>query len=206
MQRLRMLWLSRIFLPSGNDRNDWDRHLPTQMMRLRDAVKEVDMLSEPRIVERQAQPYLAIPKTVTFPFGTTASKTLAELQRWMRERGIEPADPLFIKYNVIDMSSGLEVEFGAPTSEPVDGDETVINGVLPEGRYAFLTHTGPYEQLRQANGVLLEWIAAMELPLDMHPSPAGDVFGCRLEIYPTDPEEESDPEKWVTELAFKLAG
>ena len=79
-------------------------------------------------------------------------------------------------------------------------------GVLPAGRYAFLTHTGPYDHLQEANGALLDWIAAEGLTLDMQASPAGDVFGCRLEIYSTDPEEERDSKKWVTELAFKLAG
>ena len=77
---------------------------------------------------------------------------------------------------------------------------------MPAGRYAFLTHTGPYDHLQEANGALLDWIAAEGLTLDMQASPAGDVFGCRLEIYSTDPEEERDSKKWVTELAFKLAG
>jgi hypothetical protein len=34
---------------------------------------------------------------------------------------------------------------------------------------------------------------------------AGDRFGCRLEIYFTDPKTEPDPEKWETEVAIRVA-
>jgi hypothetical protein len=44
----------------------------------------------------------------------------------------------------------------------------------------------------------------MGLEFDRHDEPSGDAFACRLEIYPTSPEEEPDPSKWDTILAFKL--
>ncbi|MCT7373964.1 GyrI-like domain-containing protein [Chelativorans salis] len=163
------------------------------------------MLSEPKIIERKAQPYVAIRKIVKIPFGTAASKTLADLKSWMRKRGIEAVDAPFFHYNIIDMPSALEIDFGAPTAAEEEGDGTVVSGVLPAGRYASLTHTGPYKDLIEANGALLRWIHAEGLKLDMCKSPAGDVFGCRLEIYPSDPKVEKDRSKWVTELAFKLA-
>lgn len=163
------------------------------------------MLSEPKIIERRSRPYVAIRRIVRIPFGAVASKALADLRRWTRKRGIEEVDAPFFKYNVIDMPTALEIEFGAPTAAEEAGDDTVVSGVLPAGRYASLTHTGPYTGLMRANGALLDWIAAAGLKLDMHGSPAGDVFGCRLEISPTDPKVEKDRSRWVTELAFKLA-
>jgi hypothetical protein len=33
----------------------------------------------------------------------------------------------------------------------------------------------------------------------------GQEWGCRLEIYKTNPSEEPDMGKWETELAFRLA-
>jgi hypothetical protein len=36
-------------------------------------------------------------------------------------------------------------------------------------------------------------------------SPEGERWGCRLEIYRTDPQAEPDMTKWETELAFRLA-
>lgn len=163
------------------------------------------MLSDPAIVERDAQPYLAIRKIVKIPFGTVASKTLTDLRRRLKKRGIVPTDAPFFRYNIIDMPTALEIDFGSPTERQEEGDDLLVSGVLPAGRYATLTHTGHYKDLMAANGALLDWIKAQGLRLDSHSSPAGDVFGCRLEIYPTDPKVEKDKSKWVTELAFKLA-
>jgi len=162
------------------------------------------MLSEPKIIELPAQPYLAVRRIVKIPFGTVASKALADVYRRMKKRGIAAADAPFFRYNIIDMPSALEIDFGVPTERVEDGDDVLVSGVLPAGRYAALTHTGPYRNLIAANGALLDWIKAEGLRLDMHPSPAGDVFGCRLEFYPTDPKAEKDKSKWVTELAFRL--
>jgi hypothetical protein len=36
-------------------------------------------------------------------------------------------------------------------------------------------------------------------------SPVGERWGCRLEIYHTDPLEQPDMNAWRTELAFRLA-
>jgi hypothetical protein len=36
--------------------------------------------------------------------------------------------------------------------------------------------------------------------------PDGDRWGARLEIYESDPAQEPDMDKWVTDLAFRLAG
>ncbi|GLQ56070.1 GyrI-like domain-containing protein [Devosia nitrariae] len=163
------------------------------------------MLSEPTIIERDDQPYLAIRRIVKIPFGMVASKTLADLQRRMKKRGIAGIDAPFFRYNIIDMPAALEIDFGWPTERQEESDDLLVSGVLPAGRYAALTHTGPYKDLIAANGALLDWIKAQGLTLDQHASPAGDVFGCRLEFYPTDPKVEKDKSKWVTELAFRLA-
>jgi hypothetical protein len=41
--------------------------------------------------------------------------------------------------------------------------------------------------------------------VDQRPIGRGDAFGGRVEFYPTDPEEEPDPSKWQTDVAFRLA-
>jgi hypothetical protein len=40
----------------------------------------------------------------------------------------------------------------------------------------------------------------------MSPSPEGERWGGRLEIYLTDPRDEPDMSKWETLLAVRLAG
>jgi len=80
----------------------------------------------------------------------------------------------------------------------------VLAGVLPAGRYASLVHRGPYEQLYDANGALFGWIKEQGLKIDVTESAEGERFGCRLEIYLTDPAVEKDPQKWETEVAIRL--
>jgi effector-binding domain-containing protein len=90
-------------------------------------------------------------------------------------------------------------------TEPVIGNGRVLAGVLPEGDYVTVRHTGHPDTLVSATGSLLDWAAGQDLTWDMTPSPEGDRWGARLEIYHSDPQTEPDMTKWVTELAFRLA-
>jgi len=92
-----------------------------------------------------------------------------------------------------------------PVAAPVDGDGDVISGVLPGGRYATLTHMGHPSELIDATKELLDWAASQDLTWDMSPGETGDRWVSRLEIYLTEPREEPDMSKWVTQLAFRLA-
>jgi hypothetical protein len=56
-----------------------------------------------------------------------------------------------------------------------------------------------------ATEALLDWAAEQGLTWDMTPGADGDRWACRLEIYLTDPRQEPDMSKWVTQLAFRLA-
>jgi hypothetical protein len=56
-----------------------------------------------------------------------------------------------------------------------------------------------------ATKALLDWAAEQGLTWDMTPGESGERWGCRLESYLTDPRQEPDMSKWVTQLAFRLA-
>ena len=75
----------------------------------------------------------------------------------------------------------------------------------PARRYATLTHQGHPNELVGATKTLLDWAAGQGLTWDMSPGPDGERWGSRLEILLTDPAEEPDMNKWVTQLAFRLA-
>lgn len=162
------------------------------------------MLTLPRIVERDAQPYVAIRREVTLPFEAVIREVVPAIFGWLGAHGVAPAGPLFFNYRVVDMPR-LEVEFGVPTQALVEGDDQVVAGMLPGGRYATLTYWGHYENLMDANAVLVGWAKQRGIAWDSRQTPRGDEFACRLEIYETDPEAEPDPEKWETVLAFKIA-
>jgi hypothetical protein len=53
---------------------------------------------------------------------------------------------------------------------------------------------------------LLAWAADRDLTWDMTDTDRGQRWGCRLEVYRTDPREQPDLNKWETDLVFRLAG
>ena len=164
-------------------------------------------MSAPEIVTRAEQPYVAIRGHVSMAeLGAFAVRT-GEVFAWLGSRGLTPAGPPFLKNNVIDMMRQLEVENGVPLTAPADatGDGEVISGLLPAGRYATVTHVGHPSELAGATKALLDWAAGQGLTWDMSPGETGERWGSRLEFYLTDPREEPDMSKWITQLAFKLA-
>ena len=162
-------------------------------------------MSVPEIMTRAEQPYVAIRGQMTMAgLGAFAART-GEVFAWLGSRGLTPAGPPFLKYNVIDMMRQLEVEAGVPIAAPADGDSKVISGILPTGRYATVTHLGHPSELLGVTKALLDWAADQGLTWDMSPSGDGDRWGSRLEIYLTDPSQEPDMSKWEAQLAFRLA-
>jgi effector-binding domain-containing protein len=162
-------------------------------------------MSGPEIVTRAEQPYVAIRGHVTVAEIAAFAVRTGEVFGWLGARGLVPAGPPFLKYNVIDMARQLEIETGVPVAAPVDGGGEVISGVLPAGRYATVTHVGHPSELMGVTGALLDWAAGQGLTWDISPDADGDRWGSRVEIYLTDPSEEPDMSKWVTQLAFRLA-
>jgi effector-binding domain-containing protein len=164
------------------------------------------MSATPEIETRTEQPYAAIRAKVSMAgIGAFAART-GEVFGWLGARGLTPAGPPFFKYNVIDMTRELEMETGVPVAAAVDGDDHVVTGVLPAGRYATVTHTGHPSELVDVTGALLDWAEEQGLTWDMSPAEDGDRWGARLEFYLTDPSVEPDMSKWQTQLAFRLAG
>lgn len=163
--------------------------------------------TEPSITPLPERHYVALAASVTMPtLGTVVPPLLAEVFGWLGGRGTAPAGPPFFRYNVIDMAGRIEIEAGVPVAVAATGEDRVLAGVLPAGRYVTVSHIGAPDTLAAATADLLHWAAARGLTWDMAPSPAGERWGARLESYLSDPASEPDPARWVTELAFRLAG
>jgi effector-binding domain-containing protein len=164
------------------------------------------MSPAPEIVTRPEQPYAAIRVRVSMAdLAAVVPPLNQEVFAWLGGRGAAPAGAPFWKYNVIDMAAKLEIEAGVPVAAAVAGDARVVTGVLPAGRYATLMHVGHPSELVAATKALLDWAAEQGLTFDVTPGEDGDRWAGRLENYLTDPRQEPDMSKWVTELAFKLA-
>lgn len=161
------------------------------------------MLTQPTIVTRAAQPYVAINRAVTIPFDETANRLIAELQAQMKADGIVAAGPVIFKHNTVAMPE-VDMDFGVIVARPVMPRGRMVTGVLPAGRYGQLSHFGDYDGLIDANGALIEWAKQSGIAWDMSTGPNGDTFASRLEIYPNGPHDEPDPAKWETIVAIKI--
>jgi effector-binding domain-containing protein len=159
------------------------------------------MSMEPTIVERSAQPYVGLRARVPMQGISAFADRMPEVFGWLSEHQIMPAHAPFFKYNVIDMEHELEIEVGVPVATLPEIDGELITGVLPAGRYATVTHIGPPSELYQVTERLLRWAQDQGLEFDVD----GDQWGCRIEVYNTDPAVEPDMAKWETDLFFRLA-
>lgn len=160
----------------------------------------------PTVVERPKLPYAAIQRRVTMAeMGQVLPPLNGQVLGWLRAQGASAATAPFWRYRMIDMATTLLIDVGVGTTELLDSDHEVKTGDLPAGRYATVRHTGHPDSLLQATADLLDWAQSEGLEFDHCPTADGDAWGCRLEIYQTDPSEEPDLNVWVTDLAFRLA-
>jgi effector-binding domain-containing protein len=162
------------------------------------------MISEPRIETRDAQPYVGIRANVAMKdFQSVIDRTLGELWGWVAEHGLQQhAGPPVFRYLSIGADGVMDVEFCIPLSDPAPGDQRIRAGTLPDGRYATLVHTGPYDGLRDATAQLLQWGEQQGVKWQRD---ANGEWQARLETYVTDPSTEPDATKWETQLAILLA-
>jgi AraC family transcriptional regulator len=101
---------------------------------------------------------------------------------------VEPADPPYIRY--LETAEPLELELGVPVASDAAARDGLRPGGLPGGRAAVLRHVGAYEELRAACERLRAWVR------EHGEEPAGPFW----ESYVTNPAEEPDPAKRVTDI------
>jgi hypothetical protein len=159
---------------------------------------------EMSVQDRAEQPYVGQTASITMDDFSSVADRLPEIFRRLAEQRVQAAGPPFFRYKVIDMERELVIEAGVPVAEPLiaDGLDT---DVLPPGRFVVTTFTGHPAQLITVTADLLRWAENQGLTFEHHTGPQGDVWGCRLEIYETDPMVEPDMNRWMTTLAFRLA-
>jgi effector-binding domain-containing protein len=164
------------------------------------------MLTLPELIDRPARPYAFVPFTVTMAeLVKVADEGFPKLFAALAERGMTPIGAPFFNYRRIDMAHTLDVQAGVVVAETAEDGADLGFSTLPAGRYVTLEWHGHYDKLEAVTAVLIGWTRLVGMNFDMHESADGDHFASRLELYETDPSAESDPEKWLTRLEFKLA-
>ncbi|MCR6672698.1 GyrI-like domain-containing protein [Devosia ginsengisoli] len=163
------------------------------------------MLTLPENIEREPQAYAYMTFTVRMDqMQLPAQEGFPALFGYLAELGIEPVGAAFYNYRRINMAETLDVEAGVAVARTGPDSDRIKFGTLPGGRFVTLTWHGHPDKLEPVTGMLIGWLRLTQQPLDMEERADGDHFACRLEIYQTDPDEEPDMDKWVTDLAFKL--
>jgi effector-binding domain-containing protein len=164
-----------------------------------------DAAREPHIVERSPQPYASIRGEVSMHTIAAIADRLPELIGLLAEQGIELAGAPFLRYVELGPGDELVIEAGAPVHDLGEDEGAVRYAVLPAGRFALLSHRGHPEGLMDATRDLLEWGDDEGLHWDITHTDESELWGCRLEVYNSDPHEEPDPDNWETDLVFRLA-
>lgn len=163
------------------------------------------MVSIPRVVERDIQNYMSITRRIeNTGIAKAAGENLPRVVEWVLSKGGEITGAPFIKYKLIANDGGMDVEFGIPIALPVEEDDVVKAGSFPAGSYVSMQHVGSYETLYEASLIIDGWAKNKELTPDVEQLDDGRHMAVYVEMYVTDPGEEEDSAKWVTEIILKL--
>jgi len=101
------------------------------------------------------------------------------------------------------MPYGVYLEWGATDCElaagfKVTGNVELEGGVewltLAGGTHAFASHFGPYDQLKETHGAIMEWCRVN----------GKTMTGPCWETYPVDPGAEPDSAKWQTDVFYPV--
>ena len=152
--------------------------------------------------ERAEQPYVAIPIRATLREWGSVNALVPEVYGWLAARNTAPAGALFYRHRVVGgMDEKFEVEVGVPVATRVEGDGRVVAGAKPGGRYAVRMHRGHPDGIAETHLALVAWATEQGFP----PVRDGEIWVGMFESYLTDPEDEPNPDKWATELAYLVS-
>jgi effector-binding domain-containing protein len=158
---------------------------------------------EPKIELRAEVVYMGIRvRTPMKGMGAAADILFKELDRWAAAHGVARTGFPFLRLHVIDMAGEMDIEVCLPVAAAVAGDDRVMPGALPAGRYASLAFTG---NSYSGSKALLEWARGQGIRWDRWEDARGDAFRARIERPLVDPKLEPRKTRRATEVAIKLA-
>jgi effector-binding domain-containing protein len=142
--------------------------------------------------QQEAQPALVIrAHAAARDLPRLFSDAYGALMAYLGELGEQPTGMPFAAYHNMDMEN-LDLEIGFPVARPLPGSGTIQPGEMPAGKWATVTHIGPYDQLASAYTALSEWIRANGY----------EPTGVAYEAYCSEPE--TPPQEIRTLIMFPL--
>ncbi len=140
---------------------------------------------QPTLTVRCQTTYHRLPKTIGDGFRM--------LRQHLREQGITPAGPMYVKYDG-PPAHDFTIEVGVPVPEDAPKGSGIQASVLPAYKAASCMHRGHYTDLPHAYKALEKFIAGEGL------SPTGEAY----EYYMND-GEHTPPSAWLTRVSLPLA-
>ncbi|GHG56105.1 hypothetical protein GCM10012320_28190 [Sinomonas cellulolyticus] len=107
----------------------------------------------------------------------------------VQSAGARVVGPPFAMYHGMPTET-IDVEAGFPVAGPFADGGGVTASVLPGGPAVQAMHIGPYEGLSETYREMTEWMRSKGL------TPGESMW----EVYLSDPEAESDPASWRTQV------
>jgi effector-binding domain-containing protein len=111
----------------------------------------------------------------------------------MASQGLHPVGPPAAVYHAWTEAS-VDLELGFPVAGDFQEAQGVRPGMLPGGRVAIVLYTGPYDRIEPAYKAVQEYAESLELAL----------APMMWERYLTDPQQEPDLDKHLTQIVWPL--
>ena len=110
------------------------------------------------IIERLTERTIAIRmRTHVKDLPKLLPRTYGRLAKYLNSIDTPVAGPVYAAYYNTDMAD-LDVEAGFVINGDIEGRDDIIASEIPAGRFAMVTHTGPYEEMEPTYDRLNEWV------------------------------------------------
>src|SRR5258708_39049518 len=105
----------------------------------------MSFLTEPKIEDRKAQPYMGIRTRVALQeLDVVIPQSIGEVFAFLGKQGVAQVHAPFVRYHVINMPQMLDIEVGIPVASALPGEGRVHGGGFPAGSSALRVYTGGY--------------------------------------------------------------
>ncbi len=110
------------------------------------------------ILQLEPQPVAGIRGIIPVAeLGEHQGDRLQALVAFLRQRGVQPAGPPFVRYHTFGETE-TDFELGIPVAEPVAGEGRIAGNTLPGGAAAATWHLGAHDRLGDAYARLEAWL------------------------------------------------
>lgn len=157
--------------------------------------------------ERQTVHYIGVPLSARFSeFGAPGgpNEAIPRIYQWLGEHQVAPlGGPLYVYRHIGSSDDTVDLTVAVPIAGPVKPTDGLVLGALPAGTYVVGRHVGAPDAIPAAHSEVKKWAEAHGHNLDVLEDDNGGLWTGHAEHFLTDPAEEPDPSKWVTDLLFK---